>query len=507
MSFTKPHLLGTRTIPVQRRSLPDRPARANGPAPSPRGSSASLRLVPLTVVGVDTLLVSLAVVAAVLWRELLPFTEPDTTLAQRLAFIGPAIVLVWLAVMFLTGAYRDRIFGAGVDEFKRVVSASTVTAALVGILCYLAKFDLSRGFFVLTFVLGTPMLLLGRLLLRRSLHRAYRQGLLAHRVVIAGSAGHVDEIATVLRRESWLGYDVVGALLPGAHQRDETYLGIPVLASAQGVATAAVEAGADVVFLAGGAFDSADGLRQLAWELEDQAVQVVIAPSVTDVASERIRVRPVGGLPLIHLEKPRSQAATRGAKRAFDIVGALLLIVAFAPLLALSALWVRTHDRGPALFRQSRVGRDGVAFDVLKFRTMVPDAESLLERVHREQGYEGGLFKMADDPRITPPGRWLRRFSVDEVPQLFNVLKGDMSLVGPRPPLRHEVSQYSEGVARRLRVRPGMTGLWQVSGRSDLSWDEAIRLDLYYVDNWSMIQDLSILARTLSAVLGSRGAY
>ena len=179
----------------------------------------------------------------------------------------------------------------------------------------------------------------------------------------------------------------------------------------------------------------------------------------------------------------------------------------FAPVFAFTAFRVWKHDGGPILFRQTRVGRDGKAFRCWKFRTMVNNAEALLPALQAEQGYEGGLFKMEDDPRVTPPGKWMRRFSLDELPQLVNVLTGDMSLVGPRPPLKHEVAQYNDDMARRLRVRPGMTGLWQVSGRSDLSWSEAIRLDLYYVDNWSMLQDLTILARTFGAVFGKHGAY
>ena len=377
---------------------------------------------------------------------------------------------------------------------------------MVGIACYLVQFQLPRGFFVLAFLVGLPVTVLGRLVLRRSVQRARRRGALQHRVVIAGSEGHIDEIASVLRRESWLGYDVVGALTPEIGSRETTHSGIPLLGSCATIAQAALNAEADVVFLVGGAFSSSTEMRRLAWELEHEDVQVVIAPSVTDVSSERVSVRPVGGMPLIHLEKPRSADAVRRAKRTFDILGSLGLILVFSPVLLFAALHIRTHDDGPILFRQTRVGRDGEPFRVWKFRTMVTNAEQLLAHLHQEQGYEGGLFKM-DDPRVTAPGRWLRRFSLDEMPQLFNVLRGDMSLVGPRPPLTHEVAQYDDDMARRLRVRPGMTGLWQVSGRSDLSWSEAIRLDLYYVDNWSMVQDLTILARTFGAVFGSRGAY
>ena len=431
----------------------------------------------------------------------------ELQVGDSLSVAGPLMIMGWVAAIFALGGYRPQVFGAGLDEYKSIVNGSLFTAAAVGISCYLVQFELSRGFFVLAFAIGIPMLVLGRFLLRRSVHRARAHGALQHRVVIAGSEGHVDEIASVLRRETWLGYHVVGALTPDPQGRSTTHSGIPLLGSSNAIAATAIDAEADIVFLAGGALDSATDMRRLAWDLEHEDVQVVIAPSVTDVSSERISVRPVGGLPLIHLEKPRSEAAVRRAKRTFDIVGSLSLLLLFAPVFLFAALRIWAHDRGPVFFGQSRVGRDNRTFRCWKFRTMVTNAEELLADLHEQHGYEGGLFKIEDDPRITAPGKWMRRFSLDELPQLFNVLRGDMSLVGPRPPLHHEVAQYDDDMARRLRVRPGMTGLWQVSGRSDLSWSEAIRLDLYYVDNWSMFQDLTILARTFSAVFGSHGAY
>jgi exopolysaccharide biosynthesis polyprenyl glycosylphosphotransferase len=452
--------------------------------------------------------ITCTVFAAILGRENTPFfAHQDVHVSDSVSIAGPAMIVGWVLMIFLGGGYRARTFGAGLDEFRRITNSSLATAALVGISCYLLRFQLSRGFFVLAFVIGIPVLVLGRYLLRRSVHRAREHGNLLHRVVIAGTEGHVDEIASVLRREKWLGYHVIGALVPDPGGRSATHSGTPLLGSSRSIAQTAVEAEADVVFLAGGAFDSSADMRRLAWDLEDEDVQVVIAPSVTDVSSERVSVRPVGGLPLIHLEKPRSEAAMRRAKRTFDMVGSALLLLVLSPVLAFAALRVWRHDRGPILFRQTRVGRDGGTFHCWKFRTMVTNAEELLASLQEEQGFDGGLFKMENDPRVTAPGRWLRRFSLDELPQLFNVLTGHMSLVGPRPPLIHEVAQYDDDMARRLRVRPGMTGLWQVSGRSDLSWSEAIRLDLYYVDNWSMVQDLTILARTFGAVVRSKGAY
>ena len=467
--------------------------------------ASGLRYLPTLALGIDMVMIAASVLAAVMLRQVLPMSDLSDTADLNVA--GPFMIVAWLGLVAAFGSYRPQVFGAGVDEYKRIVNASLGAAAIVGIACYLLTFELSRGFFVLAFTFGIPALVSGRFLLRRSVHRARRRGALLHRVVIAGSEGHVDEIASVLRRETWLGYQVVGALTPHVGDRTTTHSGIPLLGTSRSIGQQAIDVDADVVFLAGGAFDSATEMRRLAWELEHEDIQVVIAPSVTDVSSERVSIRPVGGLPLIHLEKPRSQAAVRRAKRSFDIAATLVLLLLSAPVLAISALRIWMDDQGPILFRQTRVGRDGSRFQVLKFRTMVTNAEQLLAQLHEEQGYEGGLFKMENDPRITTPGRWLRRFSLDELPQLINVLRGDMSLVGPRPPLAHEVAQYDDDMARRLHVRPGMTGLWQVSGRSELSWSEAIRLDLYYVDNWSMVQDVTILMRTFGAVFGARGAY
>ena len=250
---------------------------------------------------------------------------------------------------------------------------------------------------------------------------------------------------------------------------------------------------------------SSTELRRLAWDLEDNAhVQIIVAPNVTDVSSERIRIRPVAGLPLMHLGRSRSQMATNDAKRAFDVVASLAVLALVWPLLLGLMLWVKLHDGGPALFRQTRVGREGADFTCLKLRSMTIDAE---ERLSEMTARDHVLFKSTQDPRVTRPGRFIRRFSLDELPQLWNVVRGDMSLVGPRPPLQSEVDQYEDDMLRRLNVLPGITGLWQVSGRSDLSWEDTVRLDLYYVDNWSMVQDMLILARTVTAVLARRGAY
>jgi exopolysaccharide biosynthesis polyprenyl glycosylphosphotransferase len=473
----------------------------------PRQSGRPLRAVPLAALALDAALVTATVLLAALGRNhLIFFGTAEVSHSATLVVLLP-LALAWIAAIALRGGYDLGVFGAGADEYKTVVSSSLVAAAVLGVSCYLVKFDLSRGFFVFTFLIGPILLVGGRYALRRALHRARRHGGFAQRTVIVGSGHHVDAVASVFDRETWLGYDVLGALTPASDSTVATDGGVPVLGEVNEAAALIRAYDADVVLVAGGGFDTPQAMRALVWDLEADDVQVIMAPGVTDVSSERIRVRPVGGLPLLHVDRPRSQEALRWAKRTFDIVGSTILLTLAAPLLLWTAWKIKRHDGGPVLFRQTRVGRDGSYFTCLKFRSMVVDAERILADLHDEVGYEQGLFKMREDPRITRPGRWIRRFSLDELPQLLNVLFGEMSLVGPRPPLPLEVDRYTLTQSRRLRVRPGLTGLWQVSGRSDLSWDESVRLDLYYVDNWSMIQDLLILGRTAGAVLSSRGAY
>jgi exopolysaccharide biosynthesis polyprenyl glycosylphosphotransferase len=494
------------------------PERTYAPSvASLRIQSRALRTLPLTALVLDLALVSASVLLAAYSRGRVPFfggspapglspSAGGPTFSESIAFMALPLVIVWILAILLRGGYDQGVFGAGADEYKAVVNSSLLTAALLGIGCYLSKFQLSRGFFVIAFLIGPLLLVTGRFLLRRSLHRARSHGALTQRTVVVGSDEHVDAVASVLARETWLGYDVLGALVPNG-SATATEGGVGILGDVEEAAALVRAYDADVVFVVGGAFDHPLAMRNLVWDLESDNVRVIMAPGVTDVSSERIRVRPVAGLPLLHLDRPRSQDALRWAKRTFDILGSLSALVALAPLMLWAAWKIKRFDGGPVLFRQTRVGRDGNYFTCLKFRSMVVDAERVLADLHSKVGYEEGLFKMQGDPRITRPGRWIRRYSIDELPQLINVLRGDMSLVGPRPPLPLEVDRYTLMQSRRLRVRPGMTGLWQVSGRSDLSWTESIRLDLYYVDNWSMIQDVVILARTVGAVLSSRGAY
>ena len=464
-------------------------------------------LVPAAVLLLDATLLTLTLVLATLGRERFGFFAPPAGVRSHLEVAGPLILFGWLLAIGLLGGYRRELLGAGTDEFRRVLQGSLLALGLVGIGCYLAKFTLPRGFFALALVIGPPLLLLGRWAARQVLHVLRRRGRLTSRVLVAGSVEGIDAMTRILRRESWLGYTVLGGVVPDADPPARTDAGVPVLGDVATMAGLVDDHHIDLVLFAAGSVNDAAEMKQAIWALERHRVHVVLTPRLDNISHERITIRAVGGVPLIHVDSPTWTDAGALGKRLFDVVGAALLLVAFSPLLLVASASVWLHDRGPVLFRQERVGRSGRPFPCLKFRTMHVDAEERIADLMAETEQDALLFKLKDDPRITGPGRWLRRYSVDELPQLLNVLRGDMSLVGPRPQVEREVAMYDRPMTRRLLVRPGMTGLWQVSGRNDLHPDEAMRLDLYYVDNWSMLQDLSILARTAHAVIGARGAY
>jgi exopolysaccharide biosynthesis polyprenyl glycosylphosphotransferase len=269
----------------------------------------------------------------------------------------------------------------------------------------------------------------------------------------------------------------------------------------------AAEHGADTIAVTSASETAAEYLRRLSWQLEGTGIELLVSPGLVEVAGPRLHIRPLEGLPLLTVEQPRFAGWQRVVKGTLDRVAAALAIVVLAPVLVGIAVAVKATSPGPVLYRQERVGVNGQAFTMLKFRSMVVGADRQVDGLRADNISDGLLFKMKVDPRVTPVGRLLRRLSLDELPQLFNVLGGSMSLVGPRPPLPGEVARYDTSVSRRLLVKPGLTGLWQISGRSDLPWEEAVRLDLRYVENWSLAMDTLILAKTTRAVLSRSGAY
>jgi exopolysaccharide biosynthesis polyprenyl glycosylphosphotransferase len=440
----------------------------------------------------------------------LRFGDEVTTYNRGYMILSGLLPVVLLLVLAVSRAYERRFLFVGIDEYQRVFRAGVGLIAGAAVVSYALDLDLARGYVLaaLPTAIGSSMVL--RFALRRRLHVARARGESLRRVILAGHELSIIGMTRQLRRERYHGLEVVGACLPPGHD------GVGVTGGAQGltvygtfddVATAVELADADtVVVLSCPELDGA-ALRRLAWRLERDEVDLVVASALVDVAGARTTIRPFDGLPMLHVEHPRLHGGSRLVKDLFDRVGAMLLLAIFGPLLLAVALCVRCTSRGPVLFRQVRVGRDGRLFRIFKFRSMYVDAEARLAELRHLNEHDGVLFKIRDDPRVTPVGRYLRRFSLDELPQLLNVLLGQMSLVGPRPPLPVEVAAYADDVRRRLAVKPGMTGLWQVSGRSDLPWEEAVRLDLRYVENWSLSLDLVILLRTMTAVVRSSGAY
>jgi len=465
--------------------------------------NGSRRATTWVVPGLDVGAIILAIAVSLQLRGLLPAAAAQP--GPEAAWTVPAIVVVWLLTMRQLGSYIPRHLRAGATEYKRVVTASLGTAGATGIACYLADYSFSRSFFIGLFTIGTASLVLTRFARRQLMHALHRKGYLRMPVIVAGASGHVDSVASVLSREKWLGYQVVGALTSDLAQH--TPSGLPVFGRIADIAQVVLDHEAACVLFAEGAFSSPAEFRRMAWELEKLDVQMIVVPNLADISAQRLDVRPLAGLPLVDVERPQAVAATRWIKRAWDIAGSIFFITLLSPIMGAVVLAIWLEDRGPVLFRQVRVGRAGEQFYCLKFRSMVVNAEARLAELAAQNEGAGPLFKLTKDPRITRVGRFIRRYSLDELPQLWNVLRGDMSLVGPRPALPQEVAQYDSDARRRLDVRPGLTGLWQVSGRSNLSWEDTVRLDVYYVDNWSLVQDLMILAKTAKAVVGSAGAY
>lgn len=418
------------------------------------------------------------------------------------------LVVVWMAVLVARHAYSLGMasVGAGYGEYSLVVRSSFIAVFCVGFFAYVTKSGLSRGFLVFSLVAGILLLLLERFCIRRVVGRLRRRGHLRHRAIVVGPPAMVSDLLRILHREAWTGYGVLGVCVPEGSRESWTH-DVPVLGVIGDVAEVVRREEADTVVVTGGSYHSAADLRRVGWELEGHDVDLLVAPTLTDIAGPRIQMRHVAGLPLVHVAEPPVSKARGSLKRAFDLCLGSLLLVAALPVIAAIAIAIKLDDGGPILYRQIRVGMFGKPFSMVKFRSMVVGADRVRVELDEHNDVDGVLFKIREDPRVTPVGHFLRRHSLDELPQLINVFRGEMSLVGPRPALPDEVANYEPDVRRRLLVRPGMTGLWQVSGRSDLSWEEAIRLDLYYVDNWSMMADVVILAKTVGAVLGSDGAY
>ena len=418
------------------------------------------------------------------------------------------LVVAWMWSLSLIDSRSDRAIGTGSAEYIRIISVSIRLFGIIAILAFLLRVDVARGYLLISLPLGVAVLLFERWLWRQWLIARRRRGEFSARVILVGSAQSVAQIGEALRRIPSAGYLVVGACIPGASEGGTVEgTNIRVLGGVSRLAGAMAETSADTVAVTSTDELPPSSVKRISWALEAGRQHLVLAPSIVDVVGPRLQTRPVAGLPLIHVETPRYSKGQRLAKRTAELAVAGFCLILFSPLILGIALAIRMTTGGPAIFSQTRVGLDGREFRLYKFRTMVENAEELLTTLELKQtaGNEV-LFKMHDDPRVTRFGRVLRRYSLDEIPQLFNVINGTMSLVGPRPPLPREVERYADHVHRRFMVKPGITGLWQVSGRSSLSWEESVRLDLSYVENWTLVGDFVIILKTLRAALVPGGS-
>ncbi|MDQ1648969.1 MAG: hypothetical protein QOG60_1026 [Frankiaceae bacterium] len=455
-----------------------------------------------------------ALIAADFGTTVLACVPMAGTLFARSTNWGPVLGIpaLWLLISVLRRGYEPRQQSRIESQIRSVFETGVRTAAVVLAFAFAARWNLPRLATLVSLGLLVALPALGRLAVSRALHQLRRRGHWLHRVVAVGPAAEVRAFAEETARRPESGLAVVAACTPEPGNRLAVGSGasdgreVPVVGPPELAGTAARAMTADCVAVLSHALRR-EQVRRLAWELEGSGVELLVAPALTNVAGPRISVRPMHAFALLHLEQPSFTGMRRVLKHALDRAAAAVALLLLSPLLGVLVVLIRRDSPGGALFRQPRVGLGGEVFTCLKFRTMCDDAErQVVDLVDRNET-GGTLFKIRSDPRITRIGGVLRRYSLDELPQLINVLRGEMSLVGPRPPLQREVDAYQVDVRRRLLVRPGMTGLWQVSGRSDLTWEEAVRLDLYYVENWSPLLDLTILWRTLNAVWTGHGAY
>jgi exopolysaccharide biosynthesis polyprenyl glycosylphosphotransferase len=472
--------------------------------PSTRSSSGVERYT-LRIAVTDALVIVWAVVGAQLVRFGTSAGDTDSpqtsTFGLDYALVSVILIGLWLLALRVHNAYDPRLFGHGPEEYRAVATATVRLFATLAIISYLFKLELARGFLLVALPFGLAGLFVSRWIWRRWLGAQRADGRLCDAMIVVGDRGHLAGLIAALRNVPEAGYSVVGACCSDG---TDPIAGVPIVGTEHQAAQVAERLGVDVVACSGSWRLGSEGLRRLGWELEGTRIGLVLAPGMTQVAGPRILTRPVAGLPLLHVEAPTFTGPKRALKTTFDVLGAAALTIVLSPLLLVVALLV-ARDGGKPLYKQTRIGQGGEPFLMWKFRSMVPDADRVA--LAAEHDGAGPLYKLKADPRITPLGRVLRRTSIDELPQLWNVLRGEMSLVGPRPPLASEVARYEQDVYRRLLVKPGMTGLWQVSGRSDLPWEDAVRLDLYYVENWNLVEDLKILWRTALAVVKRQGAY
>lgn len=475
-----------------------------GPTDSVRpGPRIPARVVKATLVASDLVTVVAALSLSV-WLAAQTGGKPSPSQYDRTWLLAFLSVPVWMAALVRYRTYQSRFVERRTQEFRRITAVAFVGAASLLVIPNVWRFvSVQRDFVFYSFVFGVGFLMAERELVRHGFAGARRKGKRLRPLLIVGDNTEGRELRRMVDKDPSLGYRFVGFVVVDRHVRNahpDDVLGhledIVGIAERNGVASVMIPASAVEVGLT----------KPLIRELLKAGIHVELSPTLPDIAVERLTIRPLGRFPVMYLEPFHQSGWRSGAKRAFDLAATTAALTALALPMLTVALLIRLDSKGPVFYRQRRVGRDGRLFDVIKFRTMVPNAHALRAELAAKNEADGPLFKIKHDPRVTRVGNILRKTSVDELPQLWNVLRGEMSLVGPRPALPEEAALWALELRDRLRVQPGITGMWQVSGRSSTSFEEYSRLDLYYVDNWSLLTDLSIVLKTIPSVVMQRGA-
>lgn len=416
------------------------------------------------------------------------------------------VAIIWVAILKMSGLYDKKHFSL-LDEAALIIWSLFLGGFIfVGLLYIYQEFWFSRQVLGFAAIISAVMIVLFRFVYTEIESRLHRRGIGIKRIIIIGAGEIGQALAHKVSANQDLGYQVAGFLDDDAEHAGKTYYGFPVLGGTEKVSAIINQERIDEIIIADAKLPSAK-ILDIITGAESKPIEFKIVPGILEIMASRVDTDEIGGIPLVSISMVQWHGFKAIIKRAFDLVVAGAVITILSPVLLITAMLIKFDSRGPIVFSQPRVGRNGQLFNAYKFRSMVPDAENKLREIEHLSDTEGHIFKMKNDPRVTRIGRFIRRFSIDELPQLFNVIKGEMSLVGPRPPLPREVNKYNSWEKKRLRIAPGLTGLWQVSGRSQLPFSDMVRLDIYYIENWSLWLDFKIIFKTIPVVFFGSGAY
>ncbi|MET7771863.1 sugar transferase [Nocardia sp. NPDC005366] len=461
------------------------------------------------------------IVAAVVLAQVIRFGGPVAPpLAWPMPYevgytvVSAVLAVSWMGFLIACSTRSPQVVGSGTEEYRRLVSATMRLFGVLAIISLIFQIEFARGYLAIALPLGLLGLMFSRLAWRlhtRSRRRSRGECLTA--VLVVGPPEAAQAMAAAFSRDPATGYRVVGVCVPdgipgsGGYGLHASGRSISVVGDDRSVLEAVRRSEADTVAVTATDYLGPAELRRMAWELDPLGVELVVAPGVADISGARLTNRLVAGMPMLHIAKPQYDRAKSTGKAVFDVCFSAAVLLAILPVLLVIAVAVKVTSPGPVFYLSERIGRGGKPFRMIKFRSMYTGADRRVAHLIEHNGGNPVFFKLKDDPRVTPVGRVIRKFSLDELPQFLNVLRGEMSVVGPRPQVQREVDTYDGEMRRRLLVKPGVTGLWQVSGRSDLSVEDSVRLDLSYVENWSMVLDLLLIAKTIGAVARGEGAY